>query len=78
MAGLIRVITRSVVATYSGEATHLSSAGAALSQTIYGPAATITAVSGSGQASTYCTAFANSLVVLVKDSAGDVVPRRDS
>jgi hypothetical protein len=64
----------SIVATYSGDPTHLASTSAAFSQTIYGPAATITAASGSGQSSTYGTAFAKPLVVLVKDSAGDVVP----
>jgi hypothetical protein len=63
-----------IVAAYSGDPTHPTSTSATLSQTIYGPAATVTVVSGTSQSSAYGTAFPKPLVVFVKDSAGDAVP----
>jgi hypothetical protein len=63
-----------IVASYLGDATLLASTSSTLQQTIYGAASSLTAVSGSGQSSTYGTAFKAPLVVVVKDAAGDVVP----
>jgi hypothetical protein len=40
----------------------------------YGPASTVTVVSGSGQSATVNTAFASQLVAIVKDAQGNAVP----
>jgi hypothetical protein len=64
----------SVTATYSGDATHLASSSAALSETIYGPAASITAAATSSQNGTYGTPLPVALSVTVKDASGDLVP----
>ena len=62
-----------VVASYLGDATHLASTSAALSETIYGAASTETEVSGAGQ-TVPVGATSAPLVVIVKDAKGDVVP----
>ena len=64
----------SVKASYLGDVTHLASASAALTQTIYGTAAKETIVSGSAQTAVYGSAYKLPLLVLVKDAKGDVVP----
>ena len=63
-----------VVASYSGDATHLPSTSAALTQTIYGAAATIAVSSGAGQTAAYGSQYALPLSVVVKDAKGDLVP----
>ena len=63
-----------IVASYGGDSTHLASTSATLSETVYGAAASVAVVSGSGQSTAYGSAFTAPLIVVVKDSAGDVVP----
>jgi hypothetical protein len=63
----------SIKASYSGDANNLSSS-ATLSETIYGPAASITSVSGTPQSAPYGSAFTAPLLVVVKDAGGNVVP----
>ena len=52
-----------------------SATGSAASVTLaYGPASTVTVVSGSGQSATVNTAFSSQLVAIVKDAQGNPVP----
>ncbi len=66
--------THFVVASYLGDATHLASSSAKLTETIYGAISTLKVVSGSGQTSKVNTAYKLPLVVIAKDAKGDVIP----
>ena len=66
--------SHTIVATYGGDSSY-SGSSATLIETITSanPAASIAVVSGSGQTTPYGSAFANPLVVIVKDANGDPV-----
>jgi hypothetical protein len=64
--------THTVLASYSGD-TNYTASSATLSQTMIGPAASIAAVSGSGQTTANGSAFASPLVAIVKDTNGNPV-----
>ena len=66
--------THSITASYLGDATHLASTSAKLTQTIYGAISTLTVVSGSGQSGPINTAYKLPLIVVAKDAKGDVIP----
>lgn len=65
--------THTIKASYSGNMTYSASSGT-LTETIVGAAASISAVSGSGQSATSGSAFANPLVAIVKDANGNPIP----
>jgi hypothetical protein len=66
--------THTIVATYSGDTNYSSSSGQIIETiTGTGAAATISVVSGSGQTTTYGSAFTSPLVVIVKDANGNPV-----
>ena len=69
----LSVGTHTITATYSGDGNYAGSSGS-LTQTIAGPPAAITVVSGGGQTTTYGTAFASPLVAKVTDLLGSPVP----
>jgi Chitobiase/beta-hexosaminidase C-terminal domain/Bacterial Ig-like domain (group 3)/Bacterial Ig-like domain (group 1)/Beta-propeller repeat len=62
-----------IAADYSGDTTYTASS-ASLSENVYGPAASISGISGSGQTANVGTAFAQPLIVVVKDANGNPVP----
>jgi hypothetical protein len=64
--------THTIKASYSGDTTYSASSGM-LTETIIGAGASISVVSGSGQTTPYGSAFADPLVVLVKDASGNPV-----
>jgi len=68
----LAVGSHTVKASYSGNA-DFSASGATLSETIVGVASSITVISGSGQTTAYGSAFANPLVVLVKDGSNNPI-----
>ena len=70
----LSVGTHTITATYSGDGNYAGSSGS-LTQTIAGPPAAITVVSGGGQTTTYGTAFASPLVAKVTGFAGKPGPR---
>jgi hypothetical protein len=73
-AGKLAVGTDTLTASYSGNTVYSAATGTAKVTVGAAVAASVTPVSGTPQTSAYGTAFAKPLVVLVKDSAGDVVP----
>jgi hypothetical protein len=67
--------SHTIVATYGGDTSYSGSSGS-VDETIQpasSSAASISVVSGSGQTAAYGSAFANPLVVIVKDSSGNPV-----
>ncbi len=66
--------THTIAASYSGDTNYAASSATPLTETIIGAAASTSVVSGSGQSATVGTAFANPLVVIVKDANGNPVP----
>jgi len=58
-----------IVAAYSGDL-HYSASGTSLTQTMVGPPAKVTVLSGSGQVTTYGSWFADPLILLVTDANG--------
>jgi hypothetical protein len=66
--------THTIIASYLGDATHLASKSAALTETIYGAISTLTVVSGSGQSGPINTAYKLPLIIIAKDAKGDVIP----
>lgn len=64
--------THAILASYSGD-TNYTASSATLSETIIGPAASIAAVSGSGQTTANGSVFASPLVAIVKDTNGNPV-----
>jgi Bacterial Ig-like domain (group 3)/MBG domain (YGX type)/Chitobiase/beta-hexosaminidase C-terminal domain/Bacterial Ig-like domain (group 1)/Beta-propeller repeat len=71
----LTVGTHTIQASYSGDSNY-SASSASLSETITAATATaasIAVVSGSGQTTPYGSAFANPLVVIVKDASGNPV-----
>lgn len=67
--------SHTIVATYGGDTNYSGSSGS-VDETIQAAsssAASISVVSGSGQTAVYGSAFANPLVVIVKDSSGNPV-----
>lgn len=68
--------SHTIVATYGGDTNYSGSSGT-VDETIQpasSSAASISVVSGSGQTTAYGSAFANQLVVIVKDANGNPVP----
>lgn len=63
-----------ISASYSGDTNYAASPSTPLTETIYGSPGSIAVVSGSGQAAKVGIAFAQPLVLVVKDSAADLVP----
>jgi len=63
--------SHTITAAYSGDSTYSSSTSASFTETILGPAASISTVSGSGQTAVQGSSFTNPLIVLVKDANGN-------
>lgn len=61
-----------ILAAFRGDVNYTSSKGAATEKTI-GPPQLIATISGSGQKTTYASAFAKPLVVVVQDSEGNPI-----
>lgn len=68
----LAVGAHTVTASYSGDSNYTASSDT-LTETILGPAASISAASGSGQSAVVGSAFAEPLAVLVEDAKGDPV-----
>ena len=70
----LTVGSHTIAASYSGDSNHSASSGT-VTETINGnaTAASIAVVSGSGQTTSYGSAFANPLLVIAKDSSGNPV-----
>ena len=61
-------------ANYGGDVNYAASGASPLTETILGTAASITVVSGAGQIANYGSAFANPIVVIVKDVNSNPIP----